>query len=233
MWFAFRSSCKKARRYSTNVSLLSNGADLRKMQSGNGSKVRERLGVATAKVISLIGLTFSPEMYFLESIKIVRRKFPAAKCLLVGNSSVLCEALNRLDNSEGFIYVGPVPYEHVQDYFAASDVGMYPGDYSEFFQAASPIKLFEYTAAGKPAVSSMLNGFEGLKWGNLIFTEPTAQAFADGIARALHMNGAPVPDDAIAPYDWDALSSKLEVTLTECVRNSAALHARSQPPHDH
>jgi glycosyltransferase involved in cell wall biosynthesis len=210
---------KKAAVYSSNVSLLSNGADLRKMRSGNGFKVREQLGLATAKVISLIGLTFSPEMYFLESIKIVRRKYPAAKCLLVGNSSPLRRALNALHNSEDFIYAGAVRYEEVQDYFAASDVGMYPGDYSEFFQAASPIKLFEYTAAGKPAVSSMLNGFAGLNWSNLIFTQPTAQAFAEGIARALEMRNAPVVDTAIEQYDWDTLSCKLEETLTRCHRD--------------
>ena len=51
-----------------------------------------------------------------------------------------------------------VPNAVVADYFIASDVGIYPGDASPYFDAACPIKVLEYSAAGKPVVATNSGG---------------------------------------------------------------------------
>ena len=197
--------------------LLPNGADLKKMRIGTGERVREKYRLGSDRVVSLIGLTFSQDLYFLEAIEIARRRLPNLKCLLVGKSELLERALVRFKGPEnGLVYTGPVPYSEIQDYFAASDVGLYPGDDSEFFQAASPIKIFEYTAARKYVVSSRLEEMEKLGWGNLVFAEPSGNSFAEGILTALKlMESRQFPATTVAEYDWDTLTRKLEELLQE------------------
>jgi glycosyltransferase involved in cell wall biosynthesis len=179
--------------------------------------VREKYRLGSDRVVSLIGLTFSQDLYFLEAIEIARRRLPNLKCLLVGKSELLERALVRFKGPEnGLVYTGPVPYSEIQDYFAASDVGLYPGDDSEFFQAASPIKIFEYTAARKYVVSSRLEEMEKLGWGNLVFAEPSGNSFAEGILTALKlMESRQFPATTVAEYDWDTLTRKLEELLQE------------------
>ena len=50
-----------------------------------------------------------------------------------------------------------MPPSEVADFFAATDVGLYPGDKNAYFDAASPLKILEYTAAGKPVACVRLN----------------------------------------------------------------------------
>ena len=52
---------------------------------------------------------------------------------------------------------------------------MYPVDEAVYYDAASPIKIFEYTAAGKPVVVPRITEAERLGFENLVFASPEVQ----------------------------------------------------------
>lgn len=83
---------------------------------------------------------------------------------------------------EHLIFTGSVPYTDVPAYISAMDVAVIPGS----VEWASPTKLFEYQASGKPAVAPRLvpvmkvltDGREGY-----LFPPNDAEALADRILR--------------------------------------------------
>jgi glycosyltransferase involved in cell wall biosynthesis len=209
-------AAERAERFGKPQLLLPNGADVRRMAGASGAEVRRKHGLEGRKVVSLIGLTCSPRLYFLDAIRHVRQQRPEVLCLLVGRSPEIEAALARIPDAEAsFLYVGPVPYNEVAAYFAATDVGMYPVDETLYYDAASPIKMLEYTAAGKPVVVPRIAGAKALGFPNFVFAAPTAEAYAAGLLQALDLE-APYVDE-VERYDWKNLAADLEVFLEEAV----------------
>lgn len=212
---------ERAELYDKPSLYLPNGADIDKMRSASGEAVRKKLGLENNKVVSLIGLTCSPRLYFLESVLEAKKQIPELKCLLVGHSPAIEEALSKIPNyKDTFLFTGPVPYADIASYFAASDVGMYPVDEAVYYSAASPIKIFEYTAAGKPVVVPHITEAERLNFANLVFASPDVKSYADGIVRAFDHPAVDVPE--IDNFDWEYLSEQLDKFLHEMIETPAA-----------
>jgi glycosyltransferase involved in cell wall biosynthesis len=62
-------------------------------------------------------------------------------------------ALARL-REPNVLWLGPRPYDSLPGYLSAFDVALIPFVVDEITQATSPLKLYEYMAAGKPVVST-------------------------------------------------------------------------------
>ena len=60
----------------------------------------------------------------------------------------------ELAGCENVCFLGPKPYARLKDYAARCDVMLVPFLPGEVGDAASPVKLFEYLALGKPVVAS-------------------------------------------------------------------------------
>ncbi|MGQ0563104.1 MAG: glycosyltransferase family 4 protein [Gemmatimonadota bacterium] len=195
---------------------LPNGIQPRLFQHADGESARERLGINGAHVVSLIGLTTSPRLYFLDAIELVAKRMPGVKCLLVGAGEQLPEIRKRVNaRPDLFRLLESVPYGDIPPLFACSDVGLYPGDVAPHFDAALPIKVLEYSAAGKPVVATPLDELKRLRFPNLVFADPDPEAFAAAIREALERPSPAVPD--LEPFDIDKLSVKLSEILTEVV----------------
>ena len=200
--------------------LLPNGADIDRMRAASGEAVRRKHGLEGTRVVSLIGLTCSPRLYFLEAVLRARARVPSLKCLLVGQSARIEAALRRMpqEASEAFIFTGPVPYEDIASYFAASDVGLYPVDETVYYNGASPIKMIEYTAAGKPVVVPYIKEAQRLGFSNFIFARPEVDTYAEGILKALAMESITEPQ--VEAYDWNRLADTLETFLQNVKRET-------------
>jgi len=191
---------------------LPNGADLNRFRRANGTGLRQQLGLDGAEVVSLIGLTYSPSCYFVEAIIRLRQRRPKVRCLLVGNArqaAAIQEAAGP--EREAFIATGPRAYEEMPDYFAASDVGLYPVDEEPYYHAASPIKVFEYGAAGRAVVAPRLHELQALGLPHIRFAPPEPEAFAEAIDEAL---AHPCPAVDLSAFDWAVLSQRLETFLS-------------------
>jgi len=209
---------------------LPNGVDLQRIAAGRPEAVRRRHGLEGKKIVSLIGLTFSPTLFFIDAIAEAARAIPEVVFLAVGAAGWLPReglgtfATRCRERGVPFVATGPVPHSAVADYFAATDVGLYPGDADPYFDAACPIKVLEYTAAGKPVVATDLAELRRLAFPNVYLAPAEPTAFAAQIVRALR---EPVRIPDLTPFDWSVLVPRFEQSCEALVAAARALPVRA------
>ena len=162
-------------------------------------------------VISLIGLTCSPDLYFVDSLLRVSKTIPKAVFRFVGKRPVyqpLRRALRPLRDK--CIWAGWIPQATVYDYFKASDIGLYPGGDDNYFRSACPIKLLEYAASGKPSASSPVEEIDTLGLRSVVQVDANAEAFSSGIMRAMSWTSL---DDPSKVPSWEKIAIRFENVL--------------------
>lgn len=117
-------------------------------------------------------------------------------------------------------YLGPKPYSELPAYLEHFDVATIPFVLNEITHACSPVKLFEYMAAGKPTVTSPMR--EVLKYRSVL-TADGPGAFAARLEDALRKRDDPsylaVLREEAEANTWrsraEALRHALEAALVE------------------
>jgi hypothetical protein len=94
----------------------------------------------------------------------------------------------RVSSHPNMHYLGPKPYQSLPTYVAHCDVMAIPFVLNSITHSCSPVKLFEYMAAGKPVVASPMR--EILKYRSVLFAE-TPEDFAERIEAALRRREDP------------------------------------------
>lgn len=204
---------ERARRHGVPCHHLPNGIDTHLFARLDGVSAKRRYGLEGFRVVSLIGLTGSPRLYFLDAIELASRRFPDLRGLIVGRGAMLRTIETAIGRRRPlFRVMGPKPYAEMPDLFACTDVGLYPADQAPHFDAALPIKVLEYSAAGKPVVTPPLEELRRLGFPNLRFAAPTAEAFADAIGRALE---EPIGRPDLSAFEIGSLAARLESILAD------------------
>ncbi len=178
---------------------------------------KQKLGLdPDAYVVSIIGLTVSRRLYFVDAIAELVRKGRNVVLLLVGDSALLPEIMRRAgDCARAVRAVGPVPYAEVLPYFMATDLGLSAVDDHPYYHFQSPLKIFEYGAMGKPVVAAPFAdevAESGLS--HVRFCDADARSLALAIEERMTAP-APLPEPALDEYDWDRLAEKVEGILAE------------------
>jgi glycosyltransferase involved in cell wall biosynthesis len=122
-------------------------------------------------------------------------------------------------------FTGWVPPREVPRYLSDADVLVLPNTDTEISRSySSPLKLFEYMAAGRPIVASNLPAFrEVLSAEEAVLVEPgSASAIAVAIERILGDEGlatrlASNAFEAAAQYSWTERARRLEQILARVV----------------
>jgi glycosyltransferase involved in cell wall biosynthesis len=134
------------------------------------------------------------------------------------------------------VATGPVDPRGVADFFAATDVGLYPTEQGPYFDAACPLKILEYTAARKPVVATDLAELRNLGFPNLRLTDPTADDFARELRATLVE--PPPPTSELAEFSWPHLSERMLSILDEVAargkldRDAQGRHLAMAAEHD-
>jgi glycosyltransferase involved in cell wall biosynthesis len=199
---------------------IPNGVDVARYRSVSRNDAKRQLGVEGRQVVSLIGLTCSSTMYFVNAMAKVARRKPDVLFLYAG-SGPAAEAIRSRADEVGLRNImtpGTVPSADVHIYFAATDVGLYPGDDTPYYRGASPLKIIEYTAAGAQVVTSPVDFFL-TGWPNVHTTDPTADAFAEAILRVLDKPEVVLD---VSKYDWSRLADDFESALHAVASGSVA-----------
>ncbi|MER3398801.1 MAG: hypothetical protein C4316_09820, partial [Chloroflexota bacterium] len=144
----------------------------------------------------------------------VARRLTEATFVLIGcdyDGSLLRSGILGLEN---VVWLGMKPYEKLVDYIRWFDVGIIPFKLNNITEACSPIKLWEYLAAGKPVVSTdlpMCRGIEG------VLIARSTQEFADNILKgAALLNSEEIwrrIDHALRQQTWDARAALIASAL--------------------
>jgi glycosyltransferase involved in cell wall biosynthesis len=199
---------------------LPNGVDVEAAATANGSRVRQQYGLDGSKVVSLIGITASTNLFYVDAMADAARETADLTFLLVGDGGALGQSMISRAHERGLrvVATGPVSPTEVADFFAATDVGLYPGDQTPYFDAACPLKVLEYTAAGKAVVATDLAELRNWGFPNVSLTAPTAEAFGQAITAALRE--PPTLGADLDRFRWSRLSRQLLTILDEVAGRS-------------
>lgn len=208
------------------VTTIVNGVDLERYTSMQRDKAKHELNLAEFTVVSLIGLTCSPKLYFVEAVAALQRKIPNLSLLIAGTGPV-AGAIEEKAHALGvrnLIMTGHVPNSEVHRYFAATDVGLYPGENVPYYRRASPLKIVEYSAAGAQVVTSPVDMFAH-GWPNVWTVADNAAAFEAGIEDALQY---PKPADDLTKYNWATLARQFQDVLDQTILQYAQSQKKRQ-----
>jgi glycosyltransferase involved in cell wall biosynthesis len=146
------------------VTVIHNAADHKKFAPDvDGSEIRERYGLADKTVVGFVG-AFLP-WHGIESLINValdlKKKNERMRFLLVGPDNHWMPESSSFKqmtaNVNGMVvFTGPVPHKEVPKHVAAMDIATMPKSNNY----GSPIKIFEYMAAGKSVIAPRLPPIE-------------------------------------------------------------------------
>ena len=135
-----------------------------------------------------------------------------ASILLVGpkQHTFEIERIHRLLARPNVAWVGAKPFGDLPSYLRVMQVGLLPYEDTAFNRSSFPLKVLEYLAAGRAAVSTDLPAVRAL--GDTVRIAGTPAEFADLVTQAL---AEPADPDAIAKrsavakeHSWDAAATR-------------------------
>jgi len=189
------------------VKLIPNGVELGGYSPHLRGAAKQALGLSDRVVVSLIGLTCSQRLYFLEAFADFAREVPNAVLLLVGESQLAGQIKERISHLKSDIrMIGHLPFHQVATYFNATDIGLYPGDDVPYFRRAHPLKIVEYTASGVQVITSPVDAFRS-GWSNVWTCPPDRDGFRQGMLEALR---SPRPVKDVNAMGWCHEATRFE-----------------------
>ncbi|MGH2531377.1 MAG: glycosyltransferase family 4 protein [Thermomicrobiales bacterium] len=145
------------------VSILPNGVDVDRFAAGAArrNEIRARLGIAPNQaVVGFVGTlkAWHGTANLIRAVAALRHGGVAPSLLIVGEGPQRAE-LTALAAAEEIAaattFTGAVGHDEMPGYLAAMDVAVAPYDAAPNFYF-SPLKLFEYLAAGRPVVAAAI-----------------------------------------------------------------------------
>jgi glycosyltransferase involved in cell wall biosynthesis len=179
-------------RREEEVAVIPDAFDDRQIGPGDRAAARRRLGLPEdARLIAYSGMTFAYRRLdlLLDAFAQVRGRVPNARLVLVGGRPAEIERLRAqaaaLALDGAVTWAGQLPQQAIAPYLHAADALVIPDTVTDV--TASPLKLFEYLAAGRavvlpdiPALAEVLPPSAGY-----YFRRGDASALAGALAHAL------------------------------------------------
>lgn len=215
------------------IAVIPNGADVKLFtRPQDPALIREKYELKDCPTVTFVG-SFQPWHgidLLLDSFRLVRNQVPDAQLVLVGDGAGRAAAMERV-NREGLqgsvCFLGQLNNQAVAEILVVTDVAVAPFPFKTSDIVGSPLKIFEYMAAGCAIVASTAPIHDVVKH-NL-----TGLRVEPGDAVALSMGVIPLLTDpalrrrlgtkarqvALERYSWDCTVQQLEAFL---------LHTREQ-----
>ena len=211
---------ERVRAFGKQAAYIPNGINMNRLILGDRERMRAQLGLEGKQVVSLIGLTSSPSLFFVDALALAARQVPNLVFLLVGGGTLLRPIVERCQQLRvPFVSTGRVPSSEIGHYFAASDLGLYPGDADPYFDAACPIKVLEYTAARRPVVATDLEELRRMAFPNVRLAPPIAAPFAAAVITSLRN---PTGFADVSSFEWVTLAGATREKLVNLVQARSA-----------
>ncbi|MDD5169199.1 MAG: glycosyltransferase family 4 protein [Syntrophales bacterium] len=206
----------------TKMLVFPSGTDTSLFHPMNKEEACRKIGLdSSLHYIGFIGsfLAYQGIDILIEAAPLVLEKNPDTRFLLVGDGpmrSVWSEAGHEKGLNEHFIFTGHIPYHKVPDYIGAMDICVAP--HHRETNQASPVKLFDYMACGRPIIASDIDVVREIiaESGCAILFEPyNYQQLADNILSLLdnpslsNALGEKGREFAVANYDRKKLTARL------------------------
>ncbi|HEY2431197.1 MAG TPA: glycosyltransferase family 4 protein [Vicinamibacterales bacterium] len=201
------------------LTLLEWGADTTRFRPGlDAPPPFRRPDVGTLAIFAGAFRSWHGAVHLVRAVKAVRasgRRDLGA--VLVGDGPELAAARAEAAGVDGILFTGALPHDLMPAALAAADIGVAPFEISAHPPLAigfywSPLKLFEYMAAGLPVAAPAVDRIPQLvahEREGLLYDPADAGALANALLRltdpALRTTlGAAARDRAALSYSWDA-----------------------------
>ena len=206
-----------------DAKLITNGVDTDYFKPMDSKEGKRRLGLdEDCFVIGFVGVI--ERWYALDEVmrafSEVLRYREDAKLLIVGGSLFtdyerdLKELARNLAIADKVIFTGLVEYKNLPEYISAMDVCLIPLSPPQWVHIAMPNKFFEYSACGKPILSTPIPNIMELGGANL-FIYRDMKEFVEMVKRI--MGGARTYPVEVSGYSWKNKAEEFERVLEEVV----------------
>jgi glycosyltransferase involved in cell wall biosynthesis len=194
--------------------------------SHNPELVRRGLGLSTEPIVIWVGgyYPWHDLDLLLDSFAVVLQRHPSAKLVLVGDGPTrqsIVEKVQKNGLQQAVIMTGAIAHANVPEMLSIADIAVVP--YAPVPASrggtGTPLKLFEYMAAGKPIVATGLDqAAEVIRDGHtgLLVEAGDVKQFADAILTLLNNPvervrlGQNARQQAIELYSWEEYTGRLE-----------------------
>ena len=176
-------------RPDARIVLIENAPGAAESAGGGGAAVRASLGLGSDVPVVLYAGTFEAyqglDLLFAAHARVVRA-VPRARLVLAGGKPEQVvrarEGARAAGVEESVVFAGEQPSEVIPAFLDAADVLVSPRSRG----TNTPLKIYQYLRAGRPVVATrLLTHTQVLNDEVAVLTEPTPQAFGDGIVLAL------------------------------------------------
>jgi glycosyltransferase involved in cell wall biosynthesis len=206
------------------ITVLPNGVDVELFEADADPRVaRASLDLPEAPTVVFVGgfYPWHALLELLESFVLVHQRSPDARLYLVGDGpmrSTVQACAQRLNLGDCVTFVGSVPHVTVPRWLSAADVAVAPFTAFSSGKGGSPLKLFEYMAAGRAIVATATGQVkEIMRDGeDCLLVEPgNRQGFAEAILALLrnremrHSLGQVARKTAASAHSWSSRVSQL------------------------
>jgi glycosyltransferase involved in cell wall biosynthesis len=169
----------------------------------------------------------------MELLGRIARTYPELRLVLIGRAHPeVAGALRALEKNPNFLYLGPRPYEEIPAYLHAVDAGIIPFQRNRLTEAVNPVKLYEYSAAGIPTISTAFSD-DLQAFRDEILIGETAEEFLALVPVALRRRADRAFRDRLTTFarsnDWEARAQAI-AELLEGVNARAGTSTGSQSP---
>jgi len=174
--------------------------------------------------------TLHEERVDLALVEKIAEAFPAATVALIGPCLLDEKARRRLTAHPNIRMPGAFPFEEIPRVMSAFDVCIVPHVVSGFTESLSPLKLYEYLAAGLPTVSTLIPGFrDHPQW---IHLAADADAFITALQKALQEpRRLRAPRQAAArAHSWAARMDAIELAIENGKANASPCQRHRSSP---
>jgi glycosyltransferase involved in cell wall biosynthesis len=211
----------------------------------NPERIRQSLGLTNEPVIIWVGGFFPWHDLdlLIDSFALVLQRHPSIKLVLVGDGQTRPAVTQKIQKNGlqgSVIMTGAIPHSDVPGVLSIADIAVVPAApvSASGGGTGTPLKLFEYMAAGKPIVATDLNqaadvirnGYSGLlvEAGNVnMFADALLKLINDPLERA--RLGGNAQQQANDLYSWEGYTRSLEKIYRQVLHNDSPVsHAEER-----
>lgn len=211
------------------IEILESGISLDSYKLGDhGDFIRKQYGISKDDCVLLfMGFLYHFSGLKEVSLELFHQNNPYIKLLIVGEGEAYQE-LQKIQYkyrlSDRMILTGHKPFREIPQYLAAADFCILPAYCNEIMHDIVPSKIYEYMAAGKPVISTELQGILN-KFGRdngIVYVRQSE----DVIKKAIELFDNGEYNDLslrarkfVEKYSWNNIADRFEKILQESIKN--------------
>jgi glycosyltransferase involved in cell wall biosynthesis len=205
------------------------GADTDRFRPGTTGPVRFTRPAGLLAVFAGAFRSWHGAIHLVRAIRQLRAKGRRdISAVLIGDGPELPRAQREAQGVEGILFTGPVPHAEMPAHLSASDVGVAPFDTAAHEPLTlgfywSPLKIFEYMAAGLPVIAPAVDRIPTLVADDvegLLYRASDPGGLAAALERLTDSSlrsrlGQAARARAVADYSWAAHCRRLEAAISD------------------